>query len=159
MSDEIRIREARDEDAAGLIALIEPIYSEYEGVLFLLEEMPELERIATTYTRSDGVFWVAFRGERLVGSIGWVPAGEGIELRKLYVARDERRQKLGHRLARLVEDTARDRGASFVELWSDVKFTTAHRFYEARGYLRDGRTRRLYDKSDTVEYYFRLRLE
>lgn len=159
MNDDIRIAKARDEDAAGLIALIEPIYAEYEGVLFLLEEMPELESIATSYAKSGGAFWVALRGERLVGSIGWVPAGEGIELRKLYVARDERRQKLGHRLAGMVEDTARARGAAFVELWSDVKFTTAHRFYEARGYRRDGRTRRLHDKSDTVEYYFRLGLE
>jgi putative acetyltransferase len=156
VTEAITIVRARDEHAAGLIALIEPIFGEYEGVLFLLEELPELFGIATAY--QDGAFWCAFRGETLVGSVGWLPADGGLELRKLYVARAERRHGLGDRLARLVEDDARARGARFIELWSDVKFTTAHRFYEARGYQRDGRTRELHDKSGTVEYYFRLDL-
>ena len=85
--------------------------------------------------------------------------GNGVELKKLYVARDERRHKLGHRLTCRVEEAARARGKAFVELWSDVKFDAAHRFYEARGYQRDGRTRELGDASDTVEYYFRLDLQ
>lgn len=154
----IRIVDARDADRAALIALIEPIFAEYDGVIFDLEELPELEHIATSFARAGGAFWCAFEGERLVGSVGWIPAKDGIELRKLYVARDFRRHGLGDRLARKVEDAARSQGAAFVELWSDVKFTTAHRFYEARGYQRGSRTRSLGDKSDTVEYYFRLRL-
>jgi len=152
---------ARDDHGAGLMALIEPIFAEYDGVLFLLEEMPELERIATTFEQDGGQFWCAFRGCRLVGCCGWTPTadGNGVELKKLYVARDERRHKLGHRLTCRVEEAARARGKAFVELWSDVKFDAAHRFYEARGYQRDGRTRELGDASDTVEYYFRLDLQ
>jgi len=158
--DDIVIEPGRDEHGPALAALIEPIFLEYEGVLFDLEEMPELEHIATTFDEAGGAFYCALRGERLVGCIGWTPAkdGRGIELKKLYVANDQRRAKLGHRLANLVEQAARERHDQFVELWSDVKFAAAHRFYEARGYRRDGNTRELHDKSDTVEYYFRLRL-
>jgi putative acetyltransferase len=57
-----------------------------------------------------------------------------------------------------VERAAREQGAGYVDLWSDVKFETAHRFYERRGYSRDGRTRELDDESDTVEYHFRREL-
>jgi len=156
-NDEIVIVEGRDSYAAQLIALIEPIFNEYVGVLFELDEMPELHHIATSFREAGGEFFCAFRAERLVGCVGWTPAvqGNGIELKKLYVALDERRAKLGHRLTILVERAAQRRGCDFVELWSDVKFTAAHRFYQARGYRRDGRTRGLHDKSDTVEYFFR----
>ncbi|MBW2459218.1 MAG: GNAT family N-acetyltransferase [Deltaproteobacteria bacterium] len=157
----ITIVSGRDDHGPGLMALIEPIFAEYEGVLFFLDEMPELECAATTFQRDSGQFWCAFRGERLIGCCGYTPTadGGGVELKKLYVARDERRHKLGHVLTYRVEEAGRAGGKGFVELWSDVKFTAAHRFYEARGYQRDGRTRELHDKSDTVEFYFRLSLE
>ena len=161
LADEgITIVPARDDHGPGLMALIEPIFAEYEGVWFFLDEMPELECIATTFQRDGGQFWSAFRGERLIGCCGYTPAasGDGLELKKLYVAQDERRHKLGHLLTCRVEEAARASGKAFVELWSDVKFTAAHRFYEARGYQRDGRTRELHDKSDTVELYYRLSL-
>ena len=154
----LTIRAARDDDGDALAALIEPIYLEYEGVLFLLDEIPELGRIASTFSAANGAFWCAERDGVVVGSVGFAPSGDGVELKKLYVAKSERQHGLGARLVTLVEEAARRRGAAYVELWSDVKFVTAHRFYERRGYLRDGRTRELNDASDTVEYYFRREL-
>jgi putative acetyltransferase len=155
---ELTIRAARDSDGAALVALIKPIFEEYEGVLFIDDEMPELGCIATTFGDAGGSFWCAFRHDALVGSVGWTPAkvGNGIELKKLYVAQRERRHGLGGLLTAKVEDAARARGADFVELWSDVKFTTAHRFYQRRGYLRGPHTRLLHDQSNTEEYPFRL---
>ncbi|RLB63418.1 MAG: GNAT family N-acetyltransferase [Deltaproteobacteria bacterium] len=157
----IAIVPARDDHAEGLIQLIEPIFAEYEGVLFLMEEMPELRSIATTFEQHGGQFWCAFRDQQLIGSVGWTPAteGVGVELKKLYVVKAQRRHKLGHVLTSRVEVAGRAAGCGFVELWSDVKFDAAHRFYEARGYRRDGRTRELGDQSDTVEYYYRLDLD
>jgi putative acetyltransferase len=154
------IRAARDDDRDALMALIEPIFGEYEGVLFVREEMPELEQIASVFARAGGAFWCAERRGAVVGSVGFTPAvsGAGVELKKLYVARSEREHGLGARLLAQVEDAARARGADFVELWSDVRFVAAHRFYERRGYRRDGRTRELGDASDSVEYHFRREL-
>jgi putative acetyltransferase len=156
----IVVRDALDEDGQAICALIEPIFSEYEGVLFDLEEMPELLCIATTFKQAGGAFWCACRDDQVVGCIGWTPAtsGNGIELKKLYVAKHERQHGLGRLLAGRVEQDARRGGSDFVELWSDTKFVTAHRFYQQRGYLRGG-TRELHDKSDTVEYFFRLQLQ
>ncbi len=174
MSEEHVIRDARDEDGAQLCALIEPIFAEYEGVIFDLEEMPELLQVATAFKSEGGGFWSAFRGEQLVGCVGWTPAkttegakttevarqsdvhkpGKRIELKKLYVARSERGRGLGGILCDRVEAAARAHGASLVELWSDVKFLPAHRFYERRGYQRGIRTRALNDCSDTTEHYF-----
>lgn len=165
----ITIRAATDADSDALCALIAGIFAEYEGVLFLLDEMPELRAIATAFRAAQGEFWcaeqageqsgeqTAEQGGEIVGCVGYTPSkeGAGIELKKLYVRGDQRRHGLGARLVDRVEEAARGRGAAFVELWSDVKFETAHRFYERRGYRRDGRTRELHDESDTVEYHFR----
>jgi N-acetylglutamate synthase-like GNAT family acetyltransferase len=154
-ADAITIRPARDDDADALCALIATIFAEYPGVFFVIEEMPELRHIATAF--AEGAFWCAERQGEVVGCVGSSPTHmeDGVELKKLYVATSQRREGLGGRLADRVEQAARDRGARFVELWSDVKFETAHRFYEARGYERGTQTRELHDVSDTLEFYFR----
>jgi putative acetyltransferase len=83
---------------------------------------------------------------------------QGMELRKLYVAQAARRRGLGGQLCDLVEAEARACGAVFIELWSDTRFTDAHRLYERRGYIRGAETRALHDLSQTIEYYFRKTL-
>jgi GNAT superfamily N-acetyltransferase len=158
VSDDLRIVDARDEDGDAIAALIEPIFLEYEGVLFLREEFPELDAVATTFHDDGGRFWCAFRGNRLVGTVGYVAVPGGVQLRKLYVASSERGHGLGSRLCDLVEETVRAMGAPFIELWSDVKFVTAHRLYQKRGYVKGAHTRALHDASDTIEYYFKKEL-
>ena len=158
---ELKIRSARDDDEEDLIELIGACFSEYPNChLFVDEEIPELRCIATSFARWRGEFWVAERDGKVVGCIGYTPAEDpsGIELKKLYVYRRERRSKLGSRLTQLVENAARARGARFIDLWSDTRFEAAHAFYGSRGYRQTGNTRELNDKSDTVEYYFRLDL-
>jgi putative acetyltransferase len=151
------IRAARDSDEAGLIALIGPIFAEYDNCVFDVDrEIPELRRIASAFAEWGGEFWVAEREGTVVGCVGWAPAQDagGIELKKLYVAKSERESGLGAALLERVLEAARRVEARFVDLWSDTKFETAHRFYERRGFARGG-TRELRDLSDTVEWYFR----
>ena len=158
---EITIRAAEDSDEAGLIELIGGCFATYENcVLAVDEEMPELRRMASYHAEIGGRAWVATDGEgAIVGSVAALPAGaDGVELKKLYVASRARRRGLGARLCGLVEGFAAERGASFVELWSDTRFLDAHRLYERVGYVRDGRTRELHDLSGSVEYYFRKTL-
>ncbi len=155
------IRDARDDDEGGLIALIGACFGEYSGcVLDVDGEIPELRRIASAYRELGGHFWIAELDGIVVGSVGFAPSAlpRGIELRKLYVARAERRRGLAHRLCDRVEDAARQRGACFVDLWSDSRFETAHLLYERRGYVRGAETRELHDLSQTVEYFYRLEL-
>jgi putative acetyltransferase len=93
----------------------------------------------------------------MTGCVGFTPAhaAGGIELRKLYVAKDARRIGLGNRLCELIESEAQRRAAAFVELWSDTRFLDAHRLYEKRGYVRGPQTRELHDISSSVEYFYR----
>jgi putative acetyltransferase len=154
----IALREARDDDGLDVAALLGAVFSEYPGCLFVAAEMPEVATLATTFRAANGAFWVAHREVLgvpvLVGCVGYARHGEAVELRKLYVAASERRTGLGGRLVDQVEAAARSRGARAVELWSDTRFETAHRFYERRGYRRTGATRALHDASGTLEYYF-----
>jgi putative acetyltransferase len=153
----LTVRDARDDDADDLIALIAGCFADYPRcVLEVPNEAPELLAIATAYAALGGRFWVADRDGRVVGCAGFVPLAErgGAELRKLYVHRRERRRGLGARLSGLVEGEARARGAGFVELWSDTRFTDAHRLYERLGYRRGTATRDLHDMSGSVELHF-----
>ncbi|HVN87378.1 MAG TPA: GNAT family N-acetyltransferase [Candidatus Binatia bacterium] len=154
----IRIRDARDPDGDALIALLGAVFAEYPGcVLDVDGELPELRAIASAFARWNGRFWVATRSEQIVGCVGFSTsdAADGVELRKLYVARDARRGGLGNRLCALVEQHALARGARFIELWTDTRFVDAHRLYERRGYVRGPQTRELHDLSNTVEYSYR----
>jgi putative acetyltransferase len=150
-----RIRDARDDDAAGLIALIASCYSEYEGcVLDVENEAPELKAIASAHV--GGRFWVVESGGEIVGSIGILPVSGNVwEIKKLYVVKGARRGGLGKRLVELAQDEARRRGATAIELWSDTRFADAHRLYTRLGYEQGQKTRELHDLSKSVEYYFR----
>ena len=155
------IREARDSDAESLIRLVDTCWAEYPGcVLDVDAEVPELRAIASHFRDRGGRFWVVDAVEEgaagVVGCVGAVPAGNagGWELLKLYVDPAARRRGLGARLTGLVEDLAQASAGQFVELWSDTRFTDAHRLYERLGYARLAETRELYDLSNTVEYHY-----
>jgi putative acetyltransferase len=159
-SETLSIMDARDEDGLGLIRLIEAVYAEYPNcILDVPGEEPDLLAIATTYSEWGGRFWVAKRGRTLVGCIGVRPAkDQTVELKKLYVASNERRSGLGTRLVDLVLDEGRKRGAQRIDLWSDTRFIEAHAFYERLGFTRTERTRHRHDISQTVEYEYVLPL-
>jgi putative acetyltransferase len=159
------LRHARDDDAEAIIALVSQVWSEYPGkTLVAAADMPELLRPASAYERGGGQFWVVeaaqFPEDRIVGTIALTPSAEAgvVELQKLYVARDMRRNGLGSFLCSLVEREARERGAHAIELWSDVKLLDAHRRYERLGYQRGDALKTYNDTSATVRYYYRKEL-
>jgi putative acetyltransferase len=156
------LRFARDDDAVAIIALISAVWSEYPGkTLVAAADMPELLRPASAYAACDGRFWVVEANGAIIGTIALAPSKEPgvVELQKLYVAREMRKNGLGGFLCQIVEQEARQRGADAVELWSDIKLLDAHRRYERRGYIR-GETLKTYnDTSGTVRYYYRKPLD
>jgi putative acetyltransferase len=152
----VAIRDARDDDETGLIALIGGVFAEYPGVVLDVDrEMPQLRSIATTFAQWGGHFWVAERAGALVACGGFAAAGAaGLELKHLYVAHAARRVGLGTRLTGMVEDAALARGKAHVELWTDTRFADAHRLYERLGYVRLQDTRELDDLSSSIEYHY-----
>jgi GNAT superfamily N-acetyltransferase len=158
----MRVRDARDDDAAGLIELIRTCWSAYPGcVLDVDGELPHLRAIASAYRSWRGRAWIAEHAGRVTASIGLVPVSceggrgwEAGEIRMLYVLPGARRAGLGSRLLALAEAEAASRGARRIELWSDTRFTDAHRFYLRHGYVQGPDTRELHDRSNSVEYSF-----
>ena len=150
------IRPLRDQDAAGLIALIGAIWLSYPGIVFDVDaELPELKALASARAAQGGCGGVAERAGRVVGSAAVAPLAQPgtAELMKLYVAPQERRQGLARRLLGRAEDWAAARGLRRMVLWSDTRFVEAHAFYLAHGYRQTG-TRQLQDLSCTVEFGF-----
>jgi GNAT superfamily N-acetyltransferase len=150
------IRDLRDDDSQALIELISSCWAAYPTIVMDVDgEMPHLRAPASAYARLGGRAWAADGGDGLIGSVAMVPAEPGTaELRMLYVLASERRGGLGQRLLVTAEQAAADDRATRMELWSDTRFTDAHRFYERNGYTRTGASRTLDDLSATVEWHF-----
>ncbi len=154
------VRAVADNDSGPLIDLITSCWADYPGcVMDVDEEEPWLRAPATAYRTWGARMWVVTLDEILVACVGLKPAGESAELKSLYVAAAARRRGLGERLTRLVEDEARRCGCRRLELWSDSRFTDAHRLYERLGYRRLPDTRELHDVSGTVEVHYDTSLE
>ena len=156
------IRPARDEDGDGVGWLVARCWADYPGSYFDRHgEMAALDRIASDYEARGGIAWVAVREDRIVGSVGLAPAGEvggAWEITKMYVDPRIRRAGLASLLVKTAEAHALEHGGARMILWTDYRFTTAHRFYEARGYVTDGRERALDDLSNSIEYFYAKRL-
>jgi putative acetyltransferase len=160
-SGDFVLRYARDDDADAIIALVTAVWSEYPGkTLVASVDMPELLAPASAYAQGGGRFWLIEAKHRIIGTIALMPSQETgvVELQKLYVARDVRRNGLGSFLCDLVEREARERGARAIELWSDVKLLDAHRRYERLGYERGEALKTYDDTSATVRTYYRKEL-
>jgi len=152
------LRYARDDDADAIIDLVSRVWSEYPGkTLVAANDMPELLKPASAYGRINGRFWVVEANGQIIGTIALAPTADDsvVELQKLYVAREMRKNGLGSFLCSLVEREARERGAHAIELWSDVKLEDAHRRYERLGYRRGDTLKTYNDTSATVRGYYR----
>jgi putative acetyltransferase len=157
-------RSGRNDDSDALIALLGSCFAEYENcVLDVDGEIPELRAIADAFTAWGGEFRVAERDGRVVACVGFARHEGGerghYELKKLYAYSDERGAAgPAGPLVDWVEEAVVARGGTTIDLWSDTRFTRAHRFYEKRGYQKSGEMRELFDKSDTIEFRFVKRL-
>jgi GNAT superfamily N-acetyltransferase len=76
------------------------------------------------------------------------------EICKVYVAKENRGTGLSHALLGAAEAHARAAGAARLVLWTDTRFEAAHRFYEKRGYVRQGSIRILDDISNSLEFRY-----
>jgi putative acetyltransferase len=155
------VRRAVDSDADDLVTLVGSCFAEYEGcVLDTEHEMTHLLHVASHFAAASGGAWAAEALGSVVGSIACRPSegAGGLELQMLYVLAPWRRRGLGSRLVGLVEDEGCKRGARFVELWTDTRFTDAHRLYLSLGYDQLPDVRELHDLSATREYRFRKTL-
>jgi GNAT superfamily N-acetyltransferase len=108
----------------------------------------DLDDIAATY--AHGALWVIDDAEGIVATGGVVPNGAARLIKRIYVAPRGRRAGLARQILRQAcawGDFPR------TELWSDVRFRSAHRLYLDEGFV-PGPTRVLADPDRSVERYF-----
>jgi putative acetyltransferase len=157
---QIDIRPAENSDSAALLHILQVVFAEYPGCVLDIEEVPELLQPATAFAEMGGSLWVAQHQDQVVGCVGLVPDGipGRMELKKLYTLPAVRGRGLGRRLTEQAEFAARQQQADSLHLWTDTRFTTAHRVYERLGYVRLPEIRELHDRSNSVEYHYEKRL-
>jgi len=106
--------------------------------------------LADILARGDSQIVVALRGGRILGyaqSAVYRALGNeaALELRQLLVAAEARGLGIGASIMEFVEARARECGAAKVILYSQVKRSRAHLFYEGRGYHM-GKVSKYYEK-------------
>jgi GNAT superfamily N-acetyltransferase len=95
----------------------------------------EIGRIPAYYAEHAGGFWVACRGEDVVGMFGLEAAGpNALELRRMYVAPAVRRAGIATAMLQFAEDEARRRGAGRLELSTSALQPAAIALYQRAGY-------------------------
>lgn len=156
------IRAVRDGDRQDLFGLIAICYADYPGCFVdPHDDLPDLRAPGTSYDWTGGAFWAVEdeRGRVCACVAVDFPESGTAELHRLYVRPDQRGRGLGSRLVHRAELHARSKGASRIVLWSDTRFTTAHRLYTRLGYGRTEGQRQLADISQSAEYRFEKSLE
>lgn len=135
MSYQIRPYEAKDKE--DVINLILPIQREEFGVAISITDQPDLENIPTFYQQGGGNFWVATKGDEIIGSIALIYIGneQGV-IRKMFVKSDYRGSTYGiaQHLVNELMDWCAARQIEEIYLGTVDKMKAAHRFYEKNGF-------------------------
>ncbi len=147
----LRLVEPRDVPA--ILAMIEAIFREYNLVLNVEHDDVHLKDPPTYFRSQGGEFWVVEDSGRIVATGGVTLHDDAGELKGLYVDPTVRQQGWGRRLTELAMDFARRAGKRRFVLWSDTRFTRAHRLYRSMGFTPIGE-RPLYDSNNSIEYGF-----
>ena len=91
---------------------------------------------------------------RIIACAGYIQKENIVELKRLYVAKDFRRQGLATKMADKVIFAAMENSARAVDCWSDTRFEEAHRFYLKKGFDLLPQRRKLNDPSNSEEFRF-----
>ena len=150
-------RSVRDSDSTAVIKLIGDVFAEYPGVILLVdEELPDLNCPATAFEKKNGEFFVVEREKEIIACVAYSIDSNRMsaELCRLYVQKKCRKEGLGGELVAHVERIVKRKHAQSLELWTDIRFKDAHRFYQRLGYSKQRETRALGDVSGTIEFEY-----
>jgi GNAT superfamily N-acetyltransferase len=123
----------------GPVRVVQSVYREYQFTWEAGGYHRDLYEIEQAYAPPDHFFDVAVVDSDVVGTIGGEARGghDGLreaELKRLYVDARCRKLGIGRALAERFLAWARSRGCRRAILWSDKRFTAAHRLYQAAGF-------------------------
>jgi putative acetyltransferase len=154
-----RIRPATADDGARIIGVIQGVFAEYGFIFDPRADFPDILSFEESYGGGAAAFFLAEEDGSVSGTIAVSlhPPRAAAEIKRLYVRAASRGRGLGRELAETALRWARERGARRMELWTDTRFTAAHRLYERIGFRR-GAERLLGDVNESAEYEYTLEL-
>jgi GNAT superfamily N-acetyltransferase len=118
----------------GPAHVVEDVYREFRFTWDPDGYHRDVLRPEDAYPPPDSFFDVAVEEGRVIGTIGGSVHDGVAELKRLYVFDSQRGRGVGRALAERFLEWARGRGATRAILWSDKRFTDAHRLYGALGF-------------------------
>lgn len=151
------LRPATKEDVPSILLLIDGVYAEYGCKLDAENEEQHLLDPGAYFRADGGEFWVVEEEGAVRATVALMLHGHASELKSLYVHQSLRRQGWGRRLTALAIEHARLQGSPRMFLWSDTRFTDAHRLYRAMGFQPCG-YRELNDSNNSKEYGFEIQI-
>ncbi len=141
-------------DVASILSLIAEIFEEYDCKLDAENEDTHLLAPGPYFRASGGEFWVIEDEGAILATVAVALHDEDAsELKSLYVHPSLRRHGWGRRLTQLAIDHARNAGCTRMILWSDTRFSDAHRLYQGMGFQKFGE-RDLHDSNNSREFGF-----
>jgi GNAT superfamily N-acetyltransferase len=78
----------------------------------------DMERIDEAYLKARGNFWIAWLDDQPVGHIGAQDLGAYVELRRMYVRKEFRRQEIGSLLVQTLIEHCTFHKVGAIELWT-----------------------------------------
>ncbi len=118
-------------------------------------EVPDFLSFESTYDFREKHLLTALWDDEIAGCGAVTIDGKTAWISRMYVHTGFRRKGIGSGIVQRLTKIARKSGSETIELWSDTRFTDAHRLYERFGFSRSGQERVLPDDpNDTVEYHF-----
>ena len=125
---------ARERHGDGAWRVVSAVFQEYSWEFSSAGYDDDVLRPETHY-RAPGGFAVVEDEGRVVACVGYTVEAPGlVELHRLYVLPEMRREGLGERLVQWVLDSAAASGATTVVLYTDINYLAAHRLYQRIGF-------------------------
>lgn len=123
-----------DDEIAKLILSIQ---NDEAKIGLTLEEQLDLKDIKGYYQKDGGEFWLAKAGGKVVGTLGLMMKEKGCAvLKKFFVKKELRSQKVGLALYNELLKYAKDAGVKHIILDTPSVAHASHRFYENAGFKR-----------------------
>lgn len=137
MAHNFSTRPLNNAHCQDIISIILPIQQIEFGVPITLEAQPDLLDIESNYIEEGGIFLGTFDGDKLVGTIALINAGNGVgAIRKMFVIKEYRGKEFG--IAQQLLDTllqyCRENNIPRVCLGTVGQLQAAQRFYEKNGF-------------------------
>lgn len=124
---------------AEIVALILDIQNNEAKIDLSLQEQPDQLDIRRNYQQGGGEFWVALSDGKVSGTIGLMLKERHCAiLKKFFVKKEYRSQKVGLALYRELLSFAERAGVRFIILDTPSVAHASHRFYEKTGFRRIG---------------------